>query len=331
MDTYALLLDYLLNLSLIQTWPEMQALLKRAVAKKDRNWELPVPACEAVGGRTEQAIPAMAAIGCLQISIILIDDLLDSDPRGEYHRIGAPAAANLAAAFQALSLEAIAQSKTEPAAALAALESLNHTALLTALGQQLDAQNPSDEAAYWKVAQMKSSPFCVAAFHTGALLGGAPLELAEKLKRLGEVYGELIQIYDDLHDTLAVPADPDWTLGRSPLPILFAQTVEHPDKARFLELRRALVLSAVEGLPDPQALTEAQAILIRCGAISYGVHHILRRYEIARDILREIPLSRRAALEALLEKQVKPVRELFASLGAAGPKIMRPSVAELAE
>src|SRR5689334_24312322 len=101
MDTYALVLDYLLNLSLIQTWPEMQELLKQAVAQKDRNWELPVPTCEAVGGRTEQAIPGMAALGCLQISIILIDDLLDSDPRGEYHRIGAPATANLSAAFQA--------------------------------------------------------------------------------------------------------------------------------------------------------------------------------------------------------------------------------------
>jgi geranylgeranyl pyrophosphate synthase len=312
MDTYALMLDYLLHLSLLQAWPEMEALLKRAAAQKDKNWRLPVQACEAVGGRTEQAIPAMAALGCLQISIILIDDLLDSDPRGEYNRIGPPVTANLSAAFQALSLEALVQSKTEPAVTLAALESLNRAALLTALGQQLDAQNPSDEAAYWKVVQTKSSPFYGAAFHLGALLGGAPLDLAEKLKRLGDLYGEMIQIHDDLHDTLAVPANPDWTLGRSPLPILFAQTVEHPDKARFLELRRAL--------PDPEALTEAQTILIRCGAVSYGVHQILRRYEMAHEMLRGIPLSASAGLETLLAEQVKPVQELFASLGAAGPK-----------
>jgi geranylgeranyl diphosphate synthase type I len=317
MDTFALTLDYLLNLSLVQTWPEMQALVKRAVAKQDRNWGLPVVTCEAVGGRTEQAVPAVAAIGCLQISIILIDDLLDSDPRGEYNRIGAPAAANLAAAFQALSLEAIAQSKTEPAARLAALESLNRAALQTALGQQLDAQNPSDEATYWKVAQMKSSPFCIAAFHLGALVGGASLELAEKLKGLGDLYGEMIQIQDDLHDVMAVPANPDWTLGRSPLPILFAQTVDHPDKARFLELRGAV--------SDPEVLTEAQTILIRCGAVSYGVHQILRRYERAREMLRGIPLSQPERLEALLEDQVKPVRELFASLGAPEPKGLKPT------
>jgi len=323
MDTYTLMLDYLLNLSLVQTWPETQALLKRAAAKKDHNWELPVPVCEAVGGRTEQAIPAMSAIGCLQISIILIDDLLDSDPRGEYHRIGAPATANLAAAFQAVSLEAIAESQSESDARLAALESLNRAALMTALGQQLDAQNPADEATYWKVVQTKSSPFYGAAFHIGALLGGASLELAEKLKRLGDLYGEMIQVYDDLHDTMAVPANPDWTMGRSPLPILFAQNVEHPDRARFLELRRAV--------PDPEALTEAQTILIRCGAISYGVHHVLRRYDRAQALLREIPLSRPAKLDALLEAQVKPVRELFASLGAAPPKLVSASIPESAE
>lgn len=317
MDTFALTLDYLLNLSLVQTWPEMQALVKRAVAKEDRNWGLPIVTCEAVGGRTEQAVPAVAAIGCLQISIILIDDLLDSDPRGEYNRIGAPAAANLAAAFQALSLEAITQSKTEPAITLAALESLNRAALQTALGQQLDAQNPSDEATYWKVAQMKSSPFCIAAFHLGALVGGASLELAEKLKGLGDLYGEMIQIQDDLHDVMAVPANPDWTLGRSPLPILFAQTVDHPDKARFLELRGAV--------SDPEVLTEAQTILIRCGAVSYGVHQILRRYERAREMLRGIQLSQPERLEALLEDQVKPVRELFASLGAPEPKGLKPT------
>lgn len=333
MDTYTLVLDYVLNLSLIQTWPDMQALLGRVVAKRDPNWELPVPLCEAVGGRMEQAIPGMAALGCLQIGIILVDDLLDADPRGEYHRIGAGAAANLAAAFQALSLEAIVQSGMETTAKLAALESLNHAALLTALGQQLDAQNPADEATYWKVVQTKSSPFYGAAFEVGALLGGASLDLAEKLKRLGDLYGEMVQIHDDLHDTLAVPANPDWTLGRSPLPILFAQVVEHPDKARFLELRRALArsVSKVEGLPDPAALTEAQTILIRCGAVSYGVHQVLRRYEMAREMLRGIPLSQRVGLEALLEAHVKPVRELFASLGAPQPKLLKPSVPALAE
>lgn len=312
MDTYELMLDYVLNLPLVQAWPEMQKLLKRAATRRDPTWELPLPACEGVGGKTEQAIAAMAAIGCLQISIILIDDLLDSDPRGEYHHIGAPATANLAAAFQAISLEAIAQSQANAEVKLMALQSLNRAALLTALGQQLDAQNPADEMAYWRVVQTKSSPFYGMAFQVGALLGGASLELAEKLKCLGDLYGEIVQIYDDLHDTMAVPASPDWILGRSSLPILFAQVVEHPDRARFLELRRAV--------SDLEALAEAQTILIRCGAVSYGVHHILCRYEMACEMLRGIPLGQSTGLEALLEAQVKPVHELFTALGSLQTK-----------
>ena len=306
MDTYSSALDYLLTMPLIQSWPEMQALFWRAAAKQDGSWQLPRLACEAVGGAPEQAIPAVAAVACLKISIILIDDLLDADPRGAHHRLGGPAAANLAAAFQTAALEAIAHSAAQPHIQLAALRSLNAAALTTALGQQWDAQNPADEAAYWRVVETKSAPFFGAAFHVGALSGGADVDTAERLKQLGCLYGEMIQIHDDLHDTLAVPANPDWALGRSPLPILFAQVVEHPDRARFFALRQAI--------PDAEALAEAQTILIRCGAVSYGVHELLRRHRAAQGMLKGIPLVRAAGLESLLEDQVRPVDELLASL-----------------
>ncbi len=61
-----------------------------------RDWCLPILACTAIGGNAERAIPVAAAIGCIQVSIILIDDLLDKDPRGEYHTIGEAEAANSA-------------------------------------------------------------------------------------------------------------------------------------------------------------------------------------------------------------------------------------------
>ena len=54
------------------------------------------------------ALPAVAAIACLQISIILVDDILDDDPRGAYHRLGAGRAANLGLAFQAAALKLLA-------------------------------------------------------------------------------------------------------------------------------------------------------------------------------------------------------------------------------
>jgi hypothetical protein len=73
------------------------------------------------------------------------------------------------------------------------------------------------------------------------------------------------QIHNDLNDTMAVPANPDWRLDRSPLPILFAQVVEYAEKERFLGL--------CQNISNPVALTEAQTILIRCGASATVLTH----------------------------------------------------------
>ena len=50
-----------------------------------------LPACEAVGGSTTQSLPALVAVACSHIGIVLVDDMLDADPRGEHLRAGAPA------------------------------------------------------------------------------------------------------------------------------------------------------------------------------------------------------------------------------------------------
>lgn len=102
----------------------MQRLFQRAVVKKPHGWQLPVFACEAVGGTTEQAIPAVIAMACMQIGIILIGDMLDDDPRGEYHRIGTGRAGNLALAFQSTDMEAIARCNLTSSAKL--LDGLIH-------------------------------------------------------------------------------------------------------------------------------------------------------------------------------------------------------------
>ncbi len=313
MDTYMLALKALSEskLTVVQSWPEMERLFKRAAPSPPRDWRLPVLACEAVGGKPEHAAPAVAAIACAQISIILIDDLLDADPRGEHQTLGAPAVANLAAAFQAAALEVIGEGddRYTQAAKLAAWRSLNQMLLTTAFGQYLDIQNPADEAAYWKVVETKSGPFYGAALHLGALAGGASIEIAEQLKHLGHLYGAIIQIHDDLNDAMAIPANPDWTLGRTPLPMLFAQRVDHAERARFLELRGRL-----QAAPDPEVLAEAQRILIRCGAISYGVQELVSRHQTAQAFLEALPVPHRAGLDLLLQESIAPVNKLFATL-----------------
>jgi geranylgeranyl diphosphate synthase type I len=312
MDIYGETLKFLLSLRRVDEWSELQELLKQAVARRPRDWQLPVLACEAVGGMPERSLPAVAAIACLQISIILIDDMLDEDPRGEYRRRGMPAVTNLAAAFQAAGLEAVATSTyqdyiLEPEVRLAVFHRLNHMVLATALGQHWDTQNPADENSYWRMVHTKSGPFYGAALYVGALYGGASIHLAEQLRRWGQCYGEMIQIHDDLNDSLATPASQDWKLGRASLPILFAQEVQHPKRERFLDLRQVI--------SDPDALAEAQEILLRCGAISYGVYQLLRRYKTAQATLTTLPLVQRSQLEDLLKSQVQPIRALFQAIG----------------
>ncbi len=307
MNIYAATVDYISDLPVLKAWPDAKSLLERAASKQPRDWRLPVVACEAVSGSAEQAVPASAALACAQIGILLIDDMLDEDPRGEYHRIGEAQTANFAATFMSAGLEAISQSAARPETKLAAMESLNQMILTTAFGQYLDCQNPADENAYWRVVESKSAPFFGSAFHLGALFGGASNDAAEKVERIGRLYGEMIQIHDDLNDTMAVPANPDWTLGRSPLPILFARSVDHPERQKFLDLR--------QNISNPHVLREAQNILIHCGAVSYCVDQLLRRQRAAQEVLAGTPRIRRDVIEPVLDELVSPVYRLFEAMG----------------
>lgn len=318
MDIYTQTHDFLMTLPPVSRWPALQSLLERATHRRPHDWQLPLFACLAVGGTREQAIPAVAAIAALQVSIILIDDLLDRDPRGEYHTLGEPATANLAVALQALGLAAIARSHVPASQQAAALQSLNQMVLTTALGQYWDVQNPTDEEAYWRMVKTKSSPFFAAALEVGAWLGGASPETVTTLHHFGCLYGEIIQIHDDLNDTMAIPANPDWLLGRLPLPILFAQVVNHPDQARFLALRQAIT--------EPDALAEAQTILIRCGAISYCVDQLLHRCHQAEKHLARLALPNPQKLNKLLPPLRRPVEALFTEMSLPLPSGLSHSV-----
>ncbi len=317
MDIYQATVEYISRLPVLQSWPDLQVILERAVSTKSKQWELPVIACVAVGGSVSQAIPAVAAIACAQISIILIDDMLDEDPRGEYHRIGAGRAANFASTLQAASLDAFAFSDISPVRKLSAQQSINRMILTTTHGQDMDIQNPSDETAYWRIVENKSAPFFGAALQVGALLGNASDETSAGLEQLGRLYGEIIQIHDDLNDTMATPANPDWMQGRSPLPILFAKLVNHPERAKFLELCR--------NISTPETLSEAQDILIRSGAISYCVDQLLHRYQAAQTVLDAISLVEREALDALLAEVITPVQQLFREIDQTLPELVMSS------
>ena len=145
MDIYQATVEYLLDLPIFSTWRGLESILRRSASDHSRAWQLPIIACQAVGESPDKAIPASAALACSQLSIILVDDMLDEDPRGEYHYIGAGQAANYAIAFQAAGLDALLAGRGNSTVGYEALISLNEMMFKTAFGQELDIKNPADE------------------------------------------------------------------------------------------------------------------------------------------------------------------------------------------
>lgn len=283
MPTYhEIITAQLARLPEIAAWPDINALFEATPAVAHPDWEIPVLACQAVGGQAEVAHPAAAAVACLQISIMLVDDMLDEDPRGIYRERGVGPTANLALAFQGAAGRLLAMADVPAAQRLAALNSLSRAGLATAYGQSLDVQNLRGEENYWRVVEAKSTPFYGAIYEIGAYLGGATAVTANALFDFGVLIGEMIQIEDDLADAFAVPANADWLQGRNNLLLLYAESVEHPQQQQFCQLK---ALAA-----QPDMLASAQAILVRCGAASYAVYELVKRFQAAQSLLAELAL-----------------------------------------
>jgi len=310
MEIYQQAIETLLTHPQTAAWPALAQLCERARAHKPIAWDFPLVAAKAVGGKQEAAIPAVGALTCAHMALILIDDLLDEDPRGAYHQLGQARAVNLASALAALGIDVLFKSRISQRELAATM--LNELMLRTAHGQDLDVQNAQTEEAYWAVTRAKSSPYFGAGLYLGALCADADIDLATQLKDFGELFGEMMQIHDDLNDCLANPANADWLQGRSPLPILFAIRVPHLQRERFIELRGRV--------SDPDALAEAQAILVSCGAISYSVNELMLRQGLAERLLATISLADPAPLAALLASTIAPVKHLFAKIGADFPQ-----------
>ncbi len=298
----------LLSIPELASWPEMVSIIERPVLEGTIPcWEHPVLACRAVGGEERQALPGAVAIFCLLYSIHLVDDLLDSDPKGLHHIYGEGRVANYALALQAAASATIERASLAGEVRAAIHERLAQAALSTAHGQNLDLEENRGEADYWRVVEAKTPPLFSAALEIGALLGGAPEAVARSLNQLGFLLGKTIQVSDDLRDAFEKPAAPDWLRQQSSLPIIYSMTASHPDRERFCEL-----LSCID---DPSSLEEAQEILVRSGAVSFCAYHMLELHRAATELIRQIPLVDAEPLNTLVGQYVGPLRRLLQSIG----------------
>jgi geranylgeranyl pyrophosphate synthase len=285
--------DLVAALPEVVAWPELATTFEKAGAAPRPDWELPLITCQAAGGQRADALPLAAAIACLQLSIILVDDILDDDPRGAHVRHGPGPIANMALAYNNLAMRLVDAAPYDSSAKRAIASELARVGLQTAVGQHLDVQNLGGQANYWKVVTAKSTPFYGGALKVGAVAGGAAATVAASCYDLGVIFGEIIQIEDDLADALQSPANADWTQGRNNLLILYARTTDHARRQRFAEL--------LPRVDDAAALVEAQHILVSSGAVSYCAYLLVHRYQAASRLLAQMDLPSPRPLSDLLE------------------------------
>ncbi|MBN1230946.1 MAG: polyprenyl synthetase family protein [Anaerolineales bacterium] len=261
---------------------------------------------DAVYGDIDDLLPGIAALSCLHASIILMDDILDEDIREYYHQIGFPQAANAALILQACSHLIVESAELQENTRIPIHKSLFTIAHNTGLGQQLDSKKLVGEEHYWKVTKLKSGSFFAGCFQIGAILAGTELQKQIWMKRFGELIGEIVQVHDDVKDTMQTEhgVSQDWQQKRYPLPILFAVSVNHPEKERFMQLHAGEI--------TPDSLDEAREIILRSGALSYCLDQILRKYQAGLHLLDEMDGVNKDLLINMLRQDILiPVLQLM--------------------
>ena len=129
----------------VSGWSDLERCLRTALASPRNDWELPSLACKSVGGDPQVVGPAAAALICEQLSITLVDDILDEDPRGLHNEIGAGRVANISLALVGLAFGLLEELQIDPWRKLAILTSLAGLGVETAYGQHLDVTEPRTE------------------------------------------------------------------------------------------------------------------------------------------------------------------------------------------
>ena len=292
-------------------WPEVQDLFPDQESFVRMDWRLPVYSIEAVDLERPDPLPLVSALACLQVSIILVDDILDEDARGKHNEMGTGRAANLALALQSAS-HLLVQDMALPAERLNRLTtSLQKMAYRTAVGQEIDVNEIANEADYWALVQAKSTPFYGTALEIGAITAGASPQMCQAIYEVGSVFGEIIQIMDDITDAFEQPAKPDWIRQNNNLVILFAKTALHTRQGQFH--------TYLSDIATPESLAKAQSLLIESGAVSYGIYHIFDRYHRAQAILREAGVPHDITITGLLKQQIKPLLSLLSKINVDVP------------
>ena len=305
----------ILSTQVLSGFTEIEALVNRTEERDDAPWNYCFHACHAVGGTSSKAIAAAGASLCMLLGIHLVDDLLDNDPNGIYHEIGAGTAANAALIMQSIALQLIQQSENPDEIKSAAMKSIIDMSIATSLGQNKDVSRMIiTESDYWEIIREKTPPLFNSALFTGALAGGADIDTAEEISKLGLVYGQMVQISDDISDVFKDNVTADWRSGnKNNLPLLYCFEADYPEKKEFIFL--------AEHIDMPGSLEKAQSIVIQSGALSYCLYHLLALHEKATQQISLMNIFNKNELTKIATMLIDPALSLMKSAGGNARQI----------
>ena len=239
-------------------------------------------ACEAAGGRAEDALPVALAVELVHNFSLVHDDIMDRDDtrrgRPTVHRQWDEPTAILAGdvlfarAFEVLA--GIPDAAAHREASLLLSRAIRHLCEGQALDVQFERQEKVGVADYLAMIRGKTALLFEAATRGGALAApGAARAGVEALSAYGEHFGMAFQVADDLLDvtadsaTMGKPWGSDIRAGKRT--VLVLEALERATPAQAADLAGALgrpdagdeaVQRAVEALRETGAIAQAEAL-----------------------------------------------------------------------
>jgi geranylgeranyl diphosphate synthase, type I len=278
-------------------------------------------ACQAVGGRIEQALPLAAGIQLVHDFTLIHDDIQDDSPMrrgratvwnlwGLAHGI---TAGDSMFALAHLALQRLSTVDVPPAVTLDVLRRLDETILAVCEGQYLDCSYEGNlnitEEDYLAMIRRKTATLIGAAVCTGALVGGGDVATAEALYDFGVNLGFAFQLQDDI---LGIWGDPGMT-GKPAAADLYRRKVTLPiiralrESERYGELKALYLQNTITDTDVERMLEILDQTTLRCELEA----QVGRMALATRDALEVIPLASTIAAKQAREQLLTAVGALL--------------------
>ncbi|MDI6723283.1 MAG: short chain isoprenyl diphosphate synthase IdsA [Methanobacterium sp.] len=268
--------------------------LIKAGGKKIRP-SLVVLSCEAVGGRSKDALKTAASMELIHTFSLIHDDIMDKDEmrRGKpsVHALwGEPMAILAGDTLFSKAFETVLETNTDdipPKRVVDALKTVVDSCIKICEGQALDISFEGKldvkEEEYMTMIYKKTAALIAAATKSGAILGGGTEEQIEALAEYGRLVGLAFQIQDDYLDVVSdeedigKPVGSDIVEGKMTLMVVHAlANASDDDKERLISILQA---------NNEDLVDDAIGIFNKYGSIEYTRNIALDNVKSAKELL----------------------------------------------